>query len=681
MFEKTAPGEPVYRVEAVDARRPASCSPTASRRGSEEIPLSNVLPEWGTAQVTTAGLRIVAGGTVVCDQALADRPREVLGILPGGGPAGPRRPHPEEDGRRADLLQAALLQAPARRPPGQRAGLPDRARRGDRLLARGRPRRDLFRYARPSAGHHPLRSRGQGRGGGHVPVRRAPGNVFPSLHPSLEGGAAAVRIVLEDWPAAVGPDAPVRWKEKGREEVVRKTSVPGASSPRTARVSELVFDGRSGRVAGVVFESDWEKEADYLAVVDLLGTWRAPRRGRARRRSVPLPRARRRRPPPPLPVPGEGRAVGRRPGPSPGLRRSRRPVPPPAAGRPVVTTREHHLARHGRGPRPPAVRARRRQGLRRRPVLRGPRRAGPRALPAVREVRLPAAPGHPQADAPGRRPPARQRGLFDQLPPPLRRAPGPRPCHPGGAQEDELRLRAHGEPGRGRAGLRHAEERALPQPARRPLRRARRGHGLPDRGQAPAARRPPSGRGSTTAGSRTSSSTSTATRPTNGSSRSRTTRPTCSATTGSPRAGSPTSRRSACRSTRSTARPGAALMKLIAAELNADPAFAASNRKFYDRYERWAARWAPHMNELEIADGVNIFAKRRGPAENRLTPRTQTTFNEQTPELMDETATGDWLEFLCGPGPGLPPGPRQVPRPGGLSRSSGSRRRSATGPA
>jgi hypothetical protein len=94
----------------------------------------------------------------------------------------------------------------------------------------------------------------------------------------------------------------------------------------------------------------------------------------------------------------------------------------------------------------------------------------------------------------------------------------------------------------------------------------------------------------------------------------------------------------------------AALMKLIAAELNADPALAASNRKFYDRYERWAARWAPHMNALEITDGVNIFAKRRGPVESRMTPRTQTTFNEQTPELMDETATGDWLEFLCAQG-------------------------------
>ena len=53
------------------------------------------------------------------------------------------------------------------------------------------------------------------------------------------------------------------------------------------------------------------------------------------------------------------------------------------------------------------------------------------------------------------------------------------------------------------------------------------------------------------------------------------------------------------------------------------------------------------LTALEILDRLNIFAKRRGPVEARMTPRTQTTFNEQTPELMDETATGDWLEFLC----------------------------------
>jgi hypothetical protein len=95
---------------------------------------------------------------------------------------------------------------------------------------------------------------------------------------------------------------------------------------------------------------------------------------------------------------------------------------------------------------------------------------------------------------------------------------------------------------------------------------------------------------------------------------------------------------------------GEALRRMIAEELDADPAMAASNRRFLDRYERWAARWAPHMDDLEIENGLALFAKRKGPTENRMTPRARTTFSEQTPELMDETATGDWLEALCAQG-------------------------------
>jgi hypothetical protein len=71
-----------------------------------------------------------------------------------------------------------------------------------------------------------------------------------------------------------------------------------------------------------------------------------------------------------------------------------------------------------------------------------------------------------------------------------------------------------------------------------------------------------------------------------------------------------------------------------------------SNKKFYDRYYRWAARWQPHMNYLEIYDGVNLYAKRKSSQENRLSSRSRITFVEQTPELMDETAHGSWLEFL-----------------------------------
>jgi len=75
-----------------------------------------------------------------------------------------------------------------------------------------------------------------------------------------------------------------------------------------------------------------------------------------------------------------------------------------------------------------------------------------------------------------------------------------------------------------------------------------------------------------------------------------------------------------------------------------------SNKKFYDRYYRWAARWQPHMNYLEIYDGVNLYAKRRSSRESRLSSRRRITIVEETPELMDETAHGSWLDFLSDQG-------------------------------
>ncbi len=88
------------------------------------------------------------------------------------------------------------------------------------------------------------------------------------------------------------------------------------------------------------------------------------------------------------------------------------------------------------------------------------------------------------------------------------------------------------------------------------------------------------------------------------------------------------------------------LKTFIINEMQADPRIKDSNRKFYDRYARWATRWQPHSDFLEIYDGLDLYAKRRGSTENRLSARTQTTFVEETPELMDETARGAWLDFL-----------------------------------
>jgi len=81
-------------------------------------------------------------------------------------------------------------------------------------------------------------------------------------------------------------------------------------------------------------------------------------------------------------------------------------------------------------------------------------------------------------------------------------------------------------------------------------------------------------------------------------------------------------------------------------EMTSEPDILSSNQKFYDRYFRWAARWQPHMNYLERDDGLNLYAKRRSSRASRLNARRSLTFVEETPELMDETARGPWLDFL-----------------------------------
>jgi hypothetical protein len=91
---------------------------------------------------------------------------------------------------------------------------------------------------------------------------------------------------------------------------------------------------------------------------------------------------------------------------------------------------------------------------------------------------------------------------------------------------------------------------------------------------------------------------------------------------------------------------GEDLMGFIIAEMQADPKIKESNKKFYDRYYRWATRWQPHLDNLELKDGLSVIAKRRSSTENRISARTQTTFVEETPEVMDETARGAWLDFL-----------------------------------
>ena len=91
---------------------------------------------------------------------------------------------------------------------------------------------------------------------------------------------------------------------------------------------------------------------------------------------------------------------------------------------------------------------------------------------------------------------------------------------------------------------------------------------------------------------------------------------------------------------------GEAMKEYLIQGLTSDEEIRLSNKSLYNRYFRWAARWHPHMNYLEIQDGVNIYSKRRSSRESKLTPGRKITFVNETPELMDETAHGEWLDFL-----------------------------------
>jgi hypothetical protein len=89
------------------------------------------------------------------------------------------------------------------------------------------------------------------------------------------------------------------------------------------------------------------------------------------------------------------------------------------------------------------------------------------------------------------------------------------------------------------------------------------------------------------------------------------------------------------------------LMGFITRDMSADERFLETNRRLTDRYRRWAERWQPHIGYLELYDGWNLYAERRSSQENRMTFRSRITFVEQTPEVMDETAVGPWLNAIC----------------------------------
>jgi len=641
-FEAKTPGGAVYDIKAFDEKGGSLFEASFTPR-VREIRLSNVLPEWGTAVVTTGWVRARAGGTVVCDLPLATDlekfwafyQEEVLPAVIGhvrkktdGEPTFSKQPY----------FKRLLVDLQASE-PDYRLGLDEEIVSSleaihdeiyfDTLdLLRG-----ITRFDAEDKDTAADTSRSS-----------APGNVLPSLHPSLEGGPAKVRAVLEDWPAPA-PQAVLRWKEKGRDEVSRKVAFP-ALKPKESRATELVFDGRTGRVANVVFESEWEKEADFAAAVETLGSWRKllaaglvtdplgfPRLDAVTLRLRFQTQEKDERLPVVPPPPGEA-------------------APPPAPPRPgeaIVTTRDII------SPAMAKDLVRRLAGLKGVRGYVGGRSYEGREVPVLelylpfdKYVSLPrlvtckptlqvVARQHANevsstnyllryAELLARDPAAGEalkkvNFVFEPMENPdgaelaygMQKNTPFHSLHAGryGALGVDMGYQTGAKPLLPEAAVRtRLYDRWLPDVFLNL-------HGYPSHEWVQPF----------------SNYT-----------------PYLFRDYWIPKGWFAYFRGLDLPLHEAHRKAGQALRALIAAELNADPAVAASNRRFYDRYERWAARWAPHMNALEFSDGVNIYAKRRGPAEVRLSPRTQATFAEETPELMDETATGDWLEFLCGQG-------------------------------
>jgi hypothetical protein len=100
----------------------------------------------------------------------------------------------------------------------------------------------------------------------------APGNVLPLIHRSSEGGKTRTKITFEEWPALV-PEMEVKWKERDREEFVRKFTFPSLKT-KSLKVPAFIYNGQEDRMETLFLEMEIEKEADYLTLLDVMDSYR-----------------------------------------------------------------------------------------------------------------------------------------------------------------------------------------------------------------------------------------------------------------------------------------------------------------------------------------------------------------------------------------------------------------------
>lgn len=640
-FEIKDPGGPVYEVRAFDEKDTILYEGGFSPR-TKEMPLFTVLPEWGTVKATCGWLRLESGGSVVLDTDLETDlgkfwtyyQNEVLSPVftqimkkTGQEPTFSKQPY----------FKRLLVELWASE-PDYRIGLDEEICSSlealhdeiyfDTLdLLRGITRFDPEEKELP-----PDTSRSS-----------APGNVLPFIHASTEGRPARVKVTFEDWLGQT-PEITLKWKEKGREEVTKKLAFP-AFKPKNMRLSGFIYNGRDERVEELEVETDWEKESEYLALLDILDSSRKalarglvvdpfayPRLGqlRVKLRVQDLVKEE------VLPVLQKPAGAAESPA-------------PPKPGEAIVTTREiispamcrDIVRRLGQFEVIRSYVGGQSYEGRDVPVLE-------MYLPLEKYVSIPRlVTFKPTLQLSARQHAnevsstnyllkfaelvARDKAYQEALKKvnfvlqPMENPDGADLAFELQKIEPFHSLHAGRYSSLGvDVGYQLGSKPLLPEAAVRPglynkwlpdiylnL------HGYPSHEWV----------------QQFSNYT-----------------PYLFRDYWVPKGWFTYYRSLRLPIYEKWKAAGDDLLGFIVRELGADEKIKDSNRKFYDRYGRWAGRWAPHMDSLEIYDGVNVFAKRKSPAEAKMSARAQTTFVEETPELMDETATGPWLSFLCDQG-------------------------------
>lgn len=634
-FEMKPPGGPVYRAAAFDERGAVVLDRTFTPR-TREIPFLNVLPDWGTVRITTGWVVVQEGSRTLVDRTLATDletfweyyQSEVLPAVQariqektGSEPTFSKQPYFKR-------LQVELWLSE----PDERIGL-DEEMVSSLEAIHDEIYFDTLDFLRGITRFDPEDK--------DVPEDTsrysAPGNVLPVLHPSLEGRAGRTRVTFEDWPAA-SPRLVLRWKERGRDPVSKTVPWPSLKA-KPGPVLALVYDGRESRVVGLTAVLDCESEPDYLALIDGLQSYRELQERGLLVRPFDYPSLRT------LTLrlkakdleKDEALALPARPADARAADGSGPTVPDDEilswektwaivrrlAGRPGVLAYSGGRSYEGReipvleitAPRDPYVSIPRLTAFK--PTLHISARQHANEVASTNYSLMLAERLLQDKDyqdypkrmniviQPMENPDGAETAYALQALTPLHS------LHAGryGALGIEIGGPApDGRPVAPEAAVRKAVAEAWRPDIHLNL------HGYPSHewvqpfsGYAPYLFRDywiPRGWYAYASSLR---------------------HPLF----------------------RPWAEAGAALRRFIIEDMQGNERIRKSNAKFYDRYERWASRWQPVLAELELYDGLNIYAKRRSSREARPAPGGQALLASETPEVMDETARGAWLAALC----------------------------------